>query len=126
MKKLSKKLCLTLILCMCIFMLAACGSGGSSKSASMDESELYGTWVKVEDDMTTTYTFKSDGTYTELVETSGAYAISMSDEGTYKLKGNELTLTSASFEMDYSYEVSIEGSEMTWDNGRATIVYTKK
>lgn len=127
MKSTIKKMYFSIILCICMIGLVACSADkDSGKKTSLDITQLHGTWVKIDGDMTTTYNFKSDGTYTELVETSGDYAISMGDEGTYKLDGNELTLTSSDFEIDYSYNISFDGNDMIWDNGKTTVTYTKK
>lgn len=127
MKCLNKKICLLLIVCVCLTGLVACNpNNGSDKKSSIDISQFYGTWIKIDGDMTTTYNFESDGTYTELVETSGDYAVSMSDDGTYKVDGNELTLTSSGFEIDYSYTVTFDGNNMIWDNGKAVVTYKKK
>lgn len=127
MKSLIKMVYLSLIVCICMVGLVACNPNkDSDKKSSLDITQFHGTWIKIDGDMTTTYNFKSDGTYTELVETSGDYAISMRDDGTYKVIGNELTLTSSGFEIDYSYNVSFDGNTMTWDNGKATVTYKKK
>lgn len=113
-----------LVLCVMLIALCGCSAGVSKEPENMDQ--LYGTWSKTKDDMTTTYIFREDGTYYEHVETTGEYAVSMTDEGTYKFDGEEIEMSSDEFESSYGYKVTFDGNSMIWDNGNAVITYTKQ
>lgn len=120
MKKSGFLLCMVL----CIGFLCSCG-GGSAISAE-EMAKVYGTWVKVKDDMTTTYTINSDGTYTEQSYTTGDFPISITIAGTYVYDGEEITFTDKDTGTEYSFGVSFEGEELILDNDGYQNRYTKK
>ena len=120
MKKMWEK---AVLLVLCALLLCGCAAG-AKEPENMDM--LYGTWSKTKDDMTTTYIFYEDGTYYEHVETTGEFAVSMTDEGTYTFDGEEIEMTSGEFETSFGYKVTFEGNDMVWDNGSAVIIYTKQ
>ncbi len=120
MKKLYKKAVLPVL---CALLLCGCAAG-AKEPENLDM--LYGSWSKTKDDMTTTYIFYDDGTYYEHVETTGDFAVSMEDEGTYTFDGEEIEMTSGEFEASFGYKVTFEGNDMIWDNGSAVITYSKK
>ncbi len=115
-----KILRLMFVMMLSMAVISGCGAG-----EKIDPAAVCGTWSEVDGDMTKTYVINSDGTYTNDVATTGEYAVSMSDSGTYILDGNTITLTSGSFGTDSSYEVSFEGENMIWDNGSAKITLVK-
>lgn len=119
-----KKSVFILCIAMCIGFLCGCG-GGSSISAE-EMAKVYGTWVKTNDDMTTTYTINSDGTYTEFVYAGGDFPVSMTTTGTYVYDGETITFTDSDMGIDYSFGVSFEGEDLILDNEGYQSRYTKK
>ncbi len=69
---------------------------------------------------------RKQGTYYEHVETTGEFAVSMTDEGAYKFDGEEIEMSSDEFESSYGYKVTFDGNHMISDNGNAVITYTKQ
>lgn len=120
--KMLRKVYVIFVLVCSIMLLTAC----EGKGATVDQTVVHGTWVRTKDDMTVTYVLNTDGTFLEDVSTSGEFAISMSDEGTYTYDGKEIVLKSASYDVETVYEVTFEGADMIWDNGKATLKYVKQ
>lgn len=118
-----KKFSMLFIIVCCMTMLIACVS---KEEEAVDKTVVYGTWVEVDADITSTFVIKSDGTYTDTSESSGDYAISMTDEGTYTYDGKEIIFTSSSG-YEFGYDVSFEGNAMIWTNDKGYIGrYVKK
>ncbi len=114
MKNIVKKISVLFILVCCMFVLAACGSKDEEK---VDKTVVLGTWVEVDADITSTFVINADGTYTDTSASSGAYAISMTDEGTYTYDGKEIIFTT-SYGYEFGYSVSFDGDDMIWTNDR--------
>lgn len=108
----------------CISLFSGCG-GGSSISAE-ELAKVYGTWVKTGNDMTTTYTINSDGTYTEVVNAGGDFPVSMTTAGTYVYDGENITFTDNDMGIEYLFAVSFEGEDLILDNEGHQSRYTKK
>ncbi len=114
MKNSVKKISVLFILVCCMFVLVACGSKDEEK---VDKTVVLGTWVETDADITSTFVIKEDGTYTDTSETSGDYAISMTDEGTYTYDGKEIIFTTSGG-YEFGYNVSFDGNDMIWTNDR--------
>ncbi len=111
---------LTAIFCLAVF--SACGG------ESVDPTLIVGSWSTSNDEFDATYTFKSDGTFTDVMTTKGFAELTMDDKGTYEIKGGELFLTKESYNATVSYIITIDGDKMEWKNsdGKLLETYTKE
>lgn len=114
----------TLLLIVCFCFLCGCSSGKKEVSQE-DMAKLCNTWQKVSGDMTTTYTIKSDGTYTEQVSTTGDMPINMNSSGTYKYDGKTITFESSDGGT-HSFDVSFDGEVMIFEHEGTENRYSKK
>ncbi len=117
-----KKISILLTIMIIAVTLSACGAG----AAKADVSALCGTWVRIDDDMTSTYVINADGTFSSTSESSGDFAISITYEGTYTYNGTEIVFTYTELEYDNAYDVKFDGSDMLFDNGKVELRYVKQ
>ncbi len=117
-----KKLYLVIVLCMCFL----CGCGAGKDEVSPEElAKVWNTWQKVDGDMTTIYTIKSDGTYSERAYTTGDFPVDITYSGTYKYDGKTIEFQSDDG-MSYSFEVSFDGDDMILTHEGYENRYSKK
>lgn len=119
---LTKKIYVFLIVCVCF--LCSCGSGKKEVSQE-DMAKLCNTWQKASGDMTTTYTIKSDGTYTEQVSTTGDMPVNMNSSGTYKYDGKTITFESSDGGT-HSFDVSFDGEDLIFEHDGYQNRYSKR
>ena len=120
-----RKLISFILVIMCMVTLCACGNTNGSGESS-DVSAIVGTWVSDLSDGTETIILKEELTYEKTIEVTDPY-VKMTSDGTYSLKGDEISIKYPDyFGMTSKYTVTIEGDTMTWDNGKAKIVYVRK
>ena len=103
-------------------LLTGCKGGGEA----IDTSKLTGTWERTMLDGTETLTLNADMTYHKVIEIGGDIPMKTTSDDQWSVKGDTLTLKYSDFDTSSSYKVTFEGNTMTWDNGDAQIVYTKK
>lgn len=112
-----KKIALfTAVLTLVMFLLASCGNS------------IVGTWSKTDSsilgDLTTTYTFNSDGT-------GNINALGMNVSFTYTTEKDQITITygasagSLSFSSDETFTYSVSGDSLTLTSGNTATIYTK-
>lgn len=104
-------------------LLTGCGGPGG---ADLTVQDLTGTWVKTMSDGTETLTLNPDMTYKKVIELGGAYPITSTTTDTWSVSGSTISINYSDYHTVSTYTVALDGSTMTWDNGSAQIVYTKK
>lgn len=117
-----KKIYLFFALCICLL----CGCGGGKDEVSPEElAKVCNTWQKVSGDMTTIYTIKSDGTYTERSYTTGDFPVDLTLSGTYTYDGKTIKFESDDG-ISSSFEVSFDGDDMILNHEGYESRYSKK
>ncbi|MBD5095502.1 MAG: hypothetical protein HDT40_00610 [Lachnospiraceae bacterium] len=121
-KMLKKRIYLFVVLCLCLL----CGCGSKKGGVSPEElAKVCNTWQKVNGDMTTIYTIKSDGTYTEQVYTTGDFPVNSNSSGTYTYDGKTIKFESNDG-MSYSFDVSFDGDDMILEHEGYQNRYSRK
>ena len=104
-------------------LLTGCGGGGNT---TVTTDQVVGTWVQTMSDCTETMKLNSDMTYDKEIKYTSGVAMTTKSHDTWSLSGNKISISYSDFNTTSEYTVKIDGSTMTWDNGDAQIVYTKK
>lgn len=119
MKKFTKIIALVLVSAMLALLFVGCGSGSSNS--------IVGKWeIKEEAEgisASMVFEFKANGDLAMTSEMNGSEI--MSQEGTYKVEGDQITVTLEGEDPETS-TFSISGDKLTISDGSSDIVLTRK
>lgn len=105
-------------------LLTGCGGGDDAVSANTEK--VVGTWVRTMLDGTETLTLHADMTYDKVIKIGGDVPLTSTSHDTWSLKGDTISIVYSDFDTTSDYKITVEGNTMTWDNGKAQLVYTKQ
>ncbi len=120
MKK-TTKVIFAFILCALTLLSCACGTSSNGGAAA---SGIVGNWLLPDTTAEGTleaYSFEADGSTFYLYQMSEEYVATKAIKGTYKIEGDQLTLTMMNFDLVYTYTLVDENTLKTEDHGTETI-----